>query len=164
LKAMAKNPAERYASAQELADDLKRFLEDKPIRARRPTLLERATKWSRRHRSIVVAGGGVLGRAGIGLGGRTGRSRREQTPRGGAGMGCRPKWAKNGWTRNRTWKRYRGGFCSKRSSSTRSSPPSKGVTRRSVWRRRRLTAGSGTFSRSWGSAQKQRKPTAERSP
>jgi tetratricopeptide (TPR) repeat protein len=55
LKAMAKNPAERYASAQELADDLKRFLEDKPIRARRPTLLERATKWSRRHRSAVVS-------------------------------------------------------------------------------------------------------------
>jgi tetratricopeptide (TPR) repeat protein len=54
LKAMAKNPAERYGTAQELADDLKRFLEDKPIRARRPTLLERATKWSRRHRSVVV--------------------------------------------------------------------------------------------------------------
>ena len=34
LKAMAKNPAERYATAQELADDLRRFLDDKPIRAR----------------------------------------------------------------------------------------------------------------------------------
>jgi serine/threonine protein kinase len=54
LKAMAKNRAERYSTAQELADDLKRFLEDKPIRARRPTLLERATKWSRRHRLVVV--------------------------------------------------------------------------------------------------------------
>jgi tetratricopeptide (TPR) repeat protein len=54
LKAIAKNPAERYATAQELADDLKRFLEDKPIRARRPTLLERATKWSRRHRLVVA--------------------------------------------------------------------------------------------------------------
>ena len=37
LKAMAKEPADRYATAQELADDLRRFLEDKPIRARRPT-------------------------------------------------------------------------------------------------------------------------------
>jgi WD40 repeat protein/serine/threonine protein kinase len=55
LKAMAKNPEERYATAQELADDLKRFLEDQPIRARRPTLLQRAQKWARRHKSVVRA-------------------------------------------------------------------------------------------------------------
>ena len=36
LKAMAKEPADRYATAQELADDLRRFLDDKPIRARPP--------------------------------------------------------------------------------------------------------------------------------
>ena len=42
LKAMAKEPAERYATAQELADDLRRFLEDRPIRARRPTRWRRA--------------------------------------------------------------------------------------------------------------------------
>jgi serine/threonine protein kinase/WD40 repeat protein len=53
LKAVEKNPAERYASAQELADDLRRFLEDQPIRARRPTLLQRAKKWGRRHRPVV---------------------------------------------------------------------------------------------------------------
>src|SRR5260370_39315562 len=34
LKAMTKNPAERYRTAQELADDLERFLKDEPIRAR----------------------------------------------------------------------------------------------------------------------------------
>ena len=39
LKAMAKEPESRYATAQELADDLRRFLEHKPIQARRPTLL-----------------------------------------------------------------------------------------------------------------------------
>jgi serine/threonine protein kinase/Flp pilus assembly protein TadD len=78
LKAMAKNPVERYASAQELADDLKRYLEDKPIRARRPTLLERATKWSRRHRSVVVAAVVLLVMAVIGLAVSTGLIWREQ--------------------------------------------------------------------------------------
>jgi serine/threonine protein kinase len=55
LKALEKNPAERYATAQELADDLRRFLEDRPIRARRPTLLQWLSKWSRRHRGVVAA-------------------------------------------------------------------------------------------------------------
>jgi tetratricopeptide (TPR) repeat protein/serine/threonine protein kinase len=54
-KAMAKAPGERYATAQELADDLQRFLRDEPIRARRPTLLQRARKWGRRHRPVVWA-------------------------------------------------------------------------------------------------------------
>ncbi len=53
LKAMAKDPEERYATAQELADDLRRFLEDKPVRARRPSLRQRAVKWARRHRTVV---------------------------------------------------------------------------------------------------------------
>jgi tetratricopeptide (TPR) repeat protein len=53
LKAMEKNPAERYATAKELADDLRRFLDDKPIRARRPSLLQQARRWSRRHQSVV---------------------------------------------------------------------------------------------------------------
>jgi serine/threonine protein kinase/Flp pilus assembly protein TadD len=53
LKAMAKEPAERYATAQELADDLERFLKDEPIRARRPTVLQRLRKWARRHRPVV---------------------------------------------------------------------------------------------------------------
>jgi len=55
LKAMAKEYQGRYATAQELADDLQRFLEHKPIQAKRPTLIERAAKWSRRHRSVVAA-------------------------------------------------------------------------------------------------------------
>jgi serine/threonine protein kinase/Flp pilus assembly protein TadD len=54
LKAAEKNPAERYATAQELADDLRRFLEDRPIRAKRPTPLQRARKWARRHRPLVL--------------------------------------------------------------------------------------------------------------
>jgi eukaryotic-like serine/threonine-protein kinase len=55
LKAMAKEPKVRYATAQELGDDLVRFLEHKPIRARRPTMLDRAAKWSRRHTAVVVS-------------------------------------------------------------------------------------------------------------
>jgi serine/threonine protein kinase len=53
LKAMAKVPAERYATARELAEDLQRFLKDEPVRAKRPTLLHRARKWGRRHQPLV---------------------------------------------------------------------------------------------------------------
>ena len=56
LKAVSKNPADRYGSAQEMAADLQRYLEDKPVLAKRPTLLDRARKWSRRHPSLVAAG------------------------------------------------------------------------------------------------------------
>jgi serine/threonine protein kinase/Flp pilus assembly protein TadD len=55
LKAMEKNPADRYGTAQELADDLRRLLEDRPIRAQRPSLVQRARKWARRHRVAVAA-------------------------------------------------------------------------------------------------------------
>jgi WD40 repeat protein/serine/threonine protein kinase len=54
-KALEKNPAERYGTAQELADDLERFLKDEPIRAKRPSLLQRARKWARRHRPVVAS-------------------------------------------------------------------------------------------------------------
>jgi eukaryotic-like serine/threonine-protein kinase len=55
LKAIAKNPSERYATAQEMADDLQRFLDDKPVLAKRPTLLDKARKWQRRHKAVVVS-------------------------------------------------------------------------------------------------------------
>jgi tetratricopeptide (TPR) repeat protein len=52
-KAMEKDALARYATARELADDLGRFLEDKPIRARPPSRLEQARKWARRHQPVV---------------------------------------------------------------------------------------------------------------
>jgi WD40 repeat protein len=67
LKAMAKVPQERYATAQELADDLKRFLEDKPIRAKRPSLRQRVVKWARRHKTVVRAAVVMLVLAAAGL-------------------------------------------------------------------------------------------------
>ncbi|MFO0889037.1 MAG: serine/threonine-protein kinase [Isosphaeraceae bacterium] len=55
LKAMEKSPSARYGTALQLAEDLRRFLDDQPILARRPRLAERVVKWSRRHRTAVVA-------------------------------------------------------------------------------------------------------------
>ncbi|MGQ0634567.1 MAG: protein kinase domain-containing protein [Planctomycetaceae bacterium] len=55
LKALSKTPADRYATAADLAADVQRYLDDQPIHARRPSLVDRARKWSRRHPSVVVA-------------------------------------------------------------------------------------------------------------
>ncbi len=56
LKALRKEPAERYASAQEMADDLERFLQGRPILARRPTVAERLRAWMRKHPALVGSG------------------------------------------------------------------------------------------------------------
>jgi serine/threonine protein kinase/WD40 repeat protein len=57
LKAMARAAEDRYGTAQELADDLRRFLNDQPVQARRPTRLQQAGKWARRHCRAVLAAG-----------------------------------------------------------------------------------------------------------
>jgi serine/threonine protein kinase/Flp pilus assembly protein TadD len=60
LKALAKNPNERYATAGELADDLRRWLEHKTIRAKPPTLKQRAAKWALRHKPLAWAAVAVV--------------------------------------------------------------------------------------------------------
>jgi tetratricopeptide (TPR) repeat protein len=48
-KACATNPADRYGTAGELANDLRRFLEDRPVLARRATAAEQFVRWARRN-------------------------------------------------------------------------------------------------------------------
>jgi serine/threonine protein kinase len=60
LKAMEKRPQDRYATAKELADDLRHWLDDKPIQARRPSWIQRTRRWARRHKTLVAASAAVL--------------------------------------------------------------------------------------------------------
>jgi WD40 repeat protein/serine/threonine protein kinase len=49
LKAIARDPAHRYQTPAAMADDLKRFVEDRPVRARRVSEAERLWRWCRRN-------------------------------------------------------------------------------------------------------------------
>jgi WD40 repeat protein len=54
LTCLRKEPAKRYASALDLAEDLRRFQANEPIRARPAGALERLRKWSRRHPGVAA--------------------------------------------------------------------------------------------------------------
>jgi WD40 repeat protein/serine/threonine protein kinase len=49
LKAIARDPAHRYQTPADMADDLKRFVEDRPVKARRVSNAERLRRWCRRN-------------------------------------------------------------------------------------------------------------------
>jgi WD40 repeat protein len=59
LKALSKNPADRYEDCAALADDLRRWLADEPIRAQPLSLAGRARRWARRHKSLAALGAAV---------------------------------------------------------------------------------------------------------
>jgi WD40 repeat protein len=56
VKCLQKEPSRRYQSAQELADELDRFLRDKPIHARAITRAERTWRWCRRNPVVAWLG------------------------------------------------------------------------------------------------------------
>lgn len=55
LKCLEKAPARRFATAGALADDLNRFLNGQPVRARPISKFEYAARWARRHRGLAAA-------------------------------------------------------------------------------------------------------------
>ena len=59
LKASSKEARDRYGSAGEMAEDLRRFLTDRPVRARRSRVLERAWRWCRRNPLVASLTGAV---------------------------------------------------------------------------------------------------------
>ena len=56
LKCLAKTPAKRYATALALAEDLRRFLDGEPIRARPLSAWGRGVNWAKRHPALTVLG------------------------------------------------------------------------------------------------------------
>jgi len=67
LKTLEKSPEARYDTARALAEDLRRYLHDLPIAARRPGPIKRTIKYVRRHRALVTAIAAVILLAGASL-------------------------------------------------------------------------------------------------
>jgi WD40 repeat protein/serine/threonine protein kinase len=60
LQAMKTQPADRYAAATDLADDIERYLADEPVSARREPWLARVRRWLKRHRTLATGAAAAL--------------------------------------------------------------------------------------------------------
>ena len=60
LKAIHKDPAQRYSSVKEFSEDIQQFLDGRPIKARRPTFAYRTGKFVRRHKESFATAVSVL--------------------------------------------------------------------------------------------------------
>lgn len=67
LKAMAVQPAARYQSCSELADDVERWLAGEPVAAYPEPLRKRAARWTRKHRTLVTSTMAMVIVAGVAL-------------------------------------------------------------------------------------------------
>jgi WD40 repeat protein len=83
LKCLEKTPARRYATAAELAEDLRRFLDGRPIVARPVSTPERLIMWSRRRPAIAALSLAVTLTTAVGLGGIVYQWRQAVAARGG---------------------------------------------------------------------------------
>ncbi len=71
LKAMEARPADRYATALDLAAEVKRYLADEPVMASPEPIALRARRWMRRYRTLVTSAAAVLILSAVGLAGFT---------------------------------------------------------------------------------------------
>src|SRR5262249_57973183 len=83
-KALEKEPARRYPSAAELAEDVRRHLRNEPIRARPPSALYQLRKFARRNKALVGGVAAVMAALVAGLIGTTIFAVRESRQRGEA--------------------------------------------------------------------------------
>ncbi len=60
MKAMAREPAERYQSANQIAEEISRFLDKEPVLAHRENIFQRADRFFSRHRFIVLLIGAYI--------------------------------------------------------------------------------------------------------
>jgi serine/threonine protein kinase len=60
LRCLAPEPENRYAAAQDLADDLRRYLDDRPVKARRTTVFEHGWRWCRRNPAVASLSASLL--------------------------------------------------------------------------------------------------------
>jgi serine/threonine-protein kinase len=60
LKALAKKPDERYASASDLAQEVQKFLADEPVSAYKEPVRARLGRWGRRHRVLTTSAAALL--------------------------------------------------------------------------------------------------------